>query len=125
MSARARWSPRSPPPHTADGRRVAILAVDPSSPITGGAVLGDRIRMLGRVADDVFIRSFANRGLVGGLTRVLPYAIEVVAAAGYELIVVETVGVGQSEFDIRRLVDVRSSCSPPSWGTRSRRPRQG
>ena len=68
--------------------------------MTGGAVLGDRVRMANKVGTDVFIRSFASRGLVGGLARVVPAAIEVVAAAGFGLVIVETVGVGQSEIEV-------------------------
>ena len=82
------------------GRRVAVLAVDPSSPFTGGALLGDRIRMQDHAVDDqVFIRSMANRGHLGGLAASTPQAIRVLDAAGFDLIIVETVGVGQAEVD--------------------------
>jgi LAO/AO transport system kinase len=83
------------------GRRVGILAVDPSSPFSGGAILGDRIRM-GRVAPDagVFIRSMATRGALGGLARATQDAIDVLDAAGFDLVIVETVGVGQDEVDV-------------------------
>jgi LAO/AO transport system kinase len=99
-----------------DGRTVAVLAVDPSSHLTGGAVLGDRIRMTGVVGPEVYIRSFANRGVVGGLARVVPDAIEIVGAAGYDLIVVETVGVGQSEIEVTRHADVTAVVLAPFLG---------
>jgi LAO/AO transport system kinase len=86
--------------------RVAVLAVDPSSPFTGGALLGDRIRMQAHATDDhVFIRSMANRGQLGGLAAATPQAIRVLDAAGFDLILVETVGVGQDEVDIASLAD--------------------
>jgi LAO/AO transport system kinase len=86
--------------------RVAVLAVDPSSPFTGGALLGDRIRMQTHATDnDVFIRSMANRGQLGGLAAATPQAIRVLDAAGFDLILVETVGVGQDEVDIAALAD--------------------
>jgi GTPase len=88
------------------GCRVAVLAVDPSSPFTGGALLGDRIRMQAHATDDhVFIRSMANRGQLGGLAVATPQAIRVLDAAGFDLILVETVGVGQDEVDIASLAD--------------------
>ena len=81
--------------HRASGRRVAVLAVDPSSPFTGGAILGDRIRMQAHAADPgVFIRSLGTRGHHGGLTRTTREAAILCAAAGFERIVIETVGVG-------------------------------
>ncbi len=86
--------------------RVAVLAVDPSSPFSGGALLGDRIRMQAHATDDqVFIRSMANRGQLGGLAAATPQAIRVLDAAGFDLILVETVGVGQDEIDIASLAD--------------------
>ncbi len=88
------------------GYRVAVLAVDPSSPFTGGALLGDRIRMQAHATDDhVYIRSMANRGQLGGLAAATPQAIRVLDAAGFDLILVETVGVGQDEVDIASLAD--------------------
>jgi GTPase len=88
------------------GYRVAVLAVDPSSPFTGGALLGDRIRMQAHATDDrVFIRSMANRGQLGGLAAATPQAIRVLDAAGFDLILVETVGVGQDEVDIASVAD--------------------
>jgi GTPase len=88
------------------GRRVAVLAVDPSSPFTGGALLGDRIRMQEHAVDDqVFIRSMASRGHLGGLAASTPQAIRVLDAAGFDLIFIETVGVGQAEVAIASLAD--------------------
>ncbi len=85
------------------GQRVAVLAVDPSSPFSGGAILGDRIRMNQHSADEgVFIRSMAARGRLGGLAVAAGDALQVLDAMGWDLIVVETVGVGQSEIDILR-----------------------
>ena len=90
----------------AAGRRVAVLAVDPSSPFTGGALLGDRIRMQEHATDEaVFIRSMATRGHLGGLAAATPQAIRVLDAAGFELIIIETVGVGQAEVAIASLAD--------------------
>lgn len=88
------------------GLRVAVLAVDPSSPYSGGALLGDRIRMAAHINDpDVLIRSVATRGHLGGLAAAVPAAIRLLAALGYDLIVVETVGVGQSEIEIAAVAD--------------------
>jgi GTPase len=86
--------------------RVAVLAVDPSSPYSGGALLGDRIRMAAHINDsDVLIRSVATRGHLGGLAAAVPAAIRLLAALSYDLIVVETVGVGQSEIEIAAIAD--------------------
>jgi len=88
------------------GRRVAVLAVDPSSPFTGGALLGDRIRMQEHATDEgVYIRSMASRGHLGGLAASTPQAVRVLDAAGFELIIIETVGVGQAEVAIASLAD--------------------
>jgi LAO/AO transport system kinase len=88
------------------GRTVAVLAVDPTSPFSGGALLGDRIRMQEHAADEgVFIRSMASRGHLGGLAASTPQAIRVLDAAGFELIIIETVGVGQAEVAIASLAD--------------------
>ena len=88
------------------GMRVAVLAVDPSSPYSGGAILGDRIRMAAHIDDsDVFIRSIATRGHLGGLSAAVPAAIRLLAALSYDLIVLETVGVGQSEVEIAAVAD--------------------
>ena len=92
--------------YRAAGSRVAVLAVDPSSPFTGGALLGDRIRMQAHATDDrVFIRSMANRGQPTELAAATPQAIRVLDAVGFDLILVETVGVGQDEVDIASLAD--------------------
>jgi LAO/AO transport system kinase len=88
------------------GMRVAVLAVDPSSPYSGGAILGDRIRMAAHIDDpDVFIRSIATRGHLGGLAAAVPAAIQLLAGLSYDLIVLETVGVGQSEIEIAAVAD--------------------
>ena len=101
----------------ARGRRVAVLAVDPSSPLTGGALLGDRIRMQAHHGDDgVFVRSMAARGHLGGLAAAVPAAALVLAAARYDDIIVETVGVGQSEVDIAALADVTLVVLAPGLG---------
>jgi LAO/AO transport system kinase len=88
------------------GLRVAVLAVDPSSPYSGGALLGDRIRMAAHINDsDVLIRSVATRGHLGGLAAAVPAAIRLLAALSYDLVVLETVGVGQSEIEIAAIAD--------------------
>ena len=88
------------------GHRVAVLAVDPSSPFTGGALLGDRIRMQEHATDEgIYIRSMASRGHLGGLAASTPQAVRVLDAAGFELIIIETVGVGQAEVAIASLAD--------------------
>ncbi len=85
------------------GGSVAVLAVDPTSPFTGGALLGDRVRMSAHAADrGVFVRSFATRGYLGGLCRAVGDALRVVDAAGFDYIIVETVGTGQAEVDVMR-----------------------
>lgn len=92
--------------YRAQGRTVAVIAVDPTSPFTGGALLGDRIRMESVALDDgVFIRSMATRGSLGGLATTTREVADVLDAAGFERIIVETVGVGQSELDVSRLAD--------------------
>lgn len=96
---------------------VAVLAVDPSSPITGGAILGDRIRMQSHIDDDgVYVRSMATRGHLGGLAAATRAAAALLGEAGFERVIVETVGVGQSEVDIMRLADVVVLVVGPSWG---------
>jgi LAO/AO transport system kinase len=88
------------------GCRVAVLAVDPSSPFSGGALLGDRIRMATHINDsDVLIRSVATRGHIGGLAAAVPAAIRLLGAIGYDVILLETVGVGQSEIEIAAVAD--------------------
>jgi LAO/AO transport system kinase len=91
---------------TKSGKKVAILAIDPSSPFSGGAILGDRIRM-NKIAEygAVFIRSMATRGALGGLARATVDAIQVLDAAGFDVLIIETVGVGQAEVDIVRIAD--------------------
>lgn len=92
--------------YRARGLRVAVLAVDPSSPYSGGALLGDRIRMAAHINDaDVLIRSVASRGHLGGLAAAVPAAIRLLSALSYDLIVLETVGVGQSEVEIAAIAD--------------------
>ena len=99
------------------GRTVAVVAVDPSSPFTGGAVLGDRIRMGERQADEgVFIRSLASRGHLGGLAAAAGDVIDVFDAAGFDAVIVETVGAGQSEVEITRYADTRVVACPPGLG---------
>ena len=88
------------------GNRVAVLAVDPSSPYSGGALLGDRIRMAAHINDpDVLIRSVATRGHLGGLAAAVPAAIRLLSALAYDLVILETVGVGQSEIEIAAVAD--------------------
>lgn len=99
------------------GVRPAVLAVDPSSPFSGGAILGDRVRMAEHALDtDVFIRSMATRGHLGGLTLAVPEAIRVLDAVGYEWVIVETVGVGQVEVEIVGQADTTVVVVNPGWG---------
>jgi LAO/AO transport system kinase len=99
------------------GRRVGILAVDPSSPYTGGAIMGDRIRMMEHAADrDVFMRSMASRGELGGLAATTWVAAAALDAAGYDPILVETVGAGQSEVEIARLAETTVVVEVPEMG---------
>jgi LAO/AO transport system kinase len=99
------------------GRRVGIVAVDPSSPFTGGAILGDRIRMAEIYTDPgVFIRSMATRGALGGLARSTSDAVDVLDAAGFDVVVIETVGVGQDEVDIVRAADTVAVVLVPGLG---------
>jgi LAO/AO transport system ATPase/phenylacetic acid degradation protein PaaD len=101
----------------ARGRRIGVVAVDPSSPISGGAVLGDRVRMgLHGAHPDVFIRSVASRGHLGGLSRSTEEIVDVFDAAGFDSVIVETVGAGQSEVEIMRLADTRVVVCPPGLG---------
>ncbi|MCK1797522.1 methylmalonyl Co-A mutase-associated GTPase MeaB [Streptomyces sp. XM4193] len=103
--------------YRATGARVGVLAVDPSSPFSGGALLGDRIRMSEHVGDaGVYIRSMATRGHLGGLSRAAPQAIRVLDAAGCDVVLVETVGVGQSEVDIAGLADSSVVLLAPGMG---------
>ena len=100
------------------GKTVAILAVDPTSPYSGGALLGDRIRMQGHHDDDdgVFIRSMATRGWLGGLARATAEVTMLLDAAGFDVVIVETVGVGQDEVEIARLADVTLVVLTPGMG---------
>lgn len=101
----------------ARGRRIAVVAVDPSSPISGGAVLGDRVRMGQHGAHaDVFIRSLAARGHLGGLSSSTEEIVDLLDAAGFDTIIVETVGAGQSEVEIMRVADTRIVACPPGLG---------
>ncbi len=100
-----------------DGQDVAVLAIDPSSPFTGGAILGDRVRMQDHALDDgVFIRSMATRGHLGGLAVAVPDAVRVLSAAGLPVVLVETVGVGQVEVDVASATDTTVVVVNPGWG---------
>jgi len=100
-----------------EGRRVGVLAVDPSSPFSGGALLGDRVRMQEHATDDgVFIRSMASRGHLGGLSMATPQALRILDAAGFDLVLVETVGVGQAEVEIAALADSSLVIVAPGLG---------
>jgi LAO/AO transport system kinase len=99
------------------GERVGVLAIDPTSPFSGGAILGDRVRMGDQVLDDgVFIRSMATRGHLGGLSLATPEAARVLDAAGYGRVVVETVGVGQVEVEVAGEADTTVVVVNPGWG---------
>jgi LAO/AO transport system kinase len=99
------------------GRRVGILAVDPSSPYTRGAILGDRIRMMDHAADpDVFMRSMASRGELGGLAATTWLAAAALDAAGYDPVLIETVGAGQAEVEIARLAETTVVVEVPEMG---------
>jgi len=98
-------------------RRVGVIAVDPSSPVSGGAILGDRIRMTAALDDDgVFVRSLASRGYLGGLSPAAVRIIDALDAAGFDLVLLETVGTGQSEIDVAEVADVRVVISAPGLG---------
>ncbi len=100
-----------------DGKRVGIIAVDPSSPFTGGAVLGDRIRMASTAGDmDVFFRSMSTRGNLGGLSTATADAVKALDAFGMDVILVETVGAGQNEVDIVKTADTVAVLVPPASG---------
>jgi LAO/AO transport system kinase len=97
--------------------QVAVLAIDPSSPFTGGAILGDRVRMQDHALDDgVYIRSMATRGHLGGLAVAVPDAVRVLSAAGLPVVLVETVGVGQIEVDVASATDTTVVVVNPGWG---------
>ena len=99
------------------GMRVGVLAVDPTSPFSGGALLGDRVRMQDHATDSgVFIRSMASRGQLGGLSRAAPQALRILDAAGFDVILIETVGVGQAEVEIAALADSTVVIVAPGMG---------
>lgn len=101
----------------ARGERVGVLAVDPSSPFSGGALLGDRVRMSQHALDDgVYIRSMASRGHLGGLSGTTPQALRVLDAAGCDVVLLETVGVGQSEVEVAGLADTTVVLLAPGMG---------
>ena len=101
----------------ARGERVGVLAVDPSSPFSGGALLGDRVRMQEHALDrDVYIRSMATRGHLGGLTAATPQALRAFDAAGFDTVIMETVGVGQSELEVAETADVVLVLLAPGMG---------
>ncbi len=99
------------------GHKVAVLAVDPSSPVSGGAILGDRLRMTEALDDDgVFVRSLASQGYLGGLTPAAVRMIDALDAAGFGVIVLETVGTGQSEIDVADVADIAVVVAAPGLG---------
>ncbi|MEM7091392.1 MAG: methylmalonyl Co-A mutase-associated GTPase MeaB [Actinomycetota bacterium] len=98
------------------GMRAAVLAVDPSSPLTGGAILGDRVRMEDVAAPDTFIRSMATRGHQGGLALAVPGVVRVLNACGYDPVIIETVGVGQVEVDVAGTADTTVVVATPGMG---------
>jgi LAO/AO transport system kinase len=103
--------------YRATGNTVGIVAVDPTSPFTGGAILGDRIRMRERIGDDgLYVRSMATRGALGGLAQTTADVAQVIEASGKDVVVIETVGVGQDEVDIVRLADVTVVVLVPGMG---------
>lgn len=105
------------PSNGSDPKKIAIIAVDPTSPFTGGAVLGDRIRMQSLSGDPgVFIRSMATRGSLGGLAKATAGLIQVFDAAGFDLVIIETVGAGQAEIDIARLAQTTLVVEAPGLG---------
>ena len=100
-----------------EGRTVGVIAVDPSSPISGGAILGDRIRMTAAMDDDgVFVRSLASRGYLGGLSPAAVRVIDALDGAGFDIVLLETVGTGQSEIDVAEVADIRIVISAPGLG---------
>jgi LAO/AO transport system kinase len=101
----------------AEGRRVGVLAVDPASPFTGGAILGDRVRMQDHATDPgVYIRSMSSRGQLGGLAAATPQAVRVLEGAGCDVVIVETVGVGQAEVEVASLADTTLVLLAPGMG---------
>ncbi|QHC02507.1 methylmalonyl Co-A mutase-associated GTPase MeaB [Epidermidibacterium keratini] len=103
--------------YRAQGKRVGVLAVDPSSPFSGGALLGDRIRMQDHATDSgVFIRSMSSRGHLGGLSWASPQALRVLDGAGFDVVLIETVGVGQAEVEIASMADTTLVLLAPGMG---------
>ena len=100
------------------GYKIAIIAVDPTSPVTGGAILGDRVRMQANLMDksEVFMRSIASRGAIGGISRSLRNIIRILDAAGYNLIIVESVGAGQLEIEVSKVVNLTLVVFTPNTG---------
>jgi LAO/AO transport system kinase len=99
------------------GLTVGVIAVDPSSPVSGGAILGDRVRMTAALDDDgVFVRSVASRGALGGLSPAAVRVVDALDASGFDIILIETVGTGQSEIDIAEVADVRIVINAPGLG---------
>ncbi|MBS0240100.1 MAG: methylmalonyl Co-A mutase-associated GTPase MeaB [Proteobacteria bacterium] len=99
------------------GRTVGVIAVDPSSPISGGAILGDRIRMTAALDDDgVFVRSLASRGYLGGLSPAAVRIIDALDGAGFDIVLLETVGTGQNEIDVAEVADIRVVIAAPGMG---------
>jgi LAO/AO transport system kinase len=112
-AVRAGW----PAPRAEEVPQVAVLAVDPTSPFSGGAILGDRVRMGQHALDPtVFIRSMATRGHLGGLSLAVPDAVRLLGAAGLGVVIIETVGVGQMEVDIASAADTTAVVVTPGWG---------
>ena len=101
----------------ADSRRVGVVVVDPSSPITGGALLGDRIRMQDHIGDvGVFVRSMATRGRLGGLSAATRRTVSLMTVSDFDMVLVETVGVGQSEVEVMDIADLVVLVIAPGWG---------
>ena len=99
------------------GYKVAVLAVDPTSPITGGAILGDRVRMQGNLGNEkVFMRSMASRGAMGGVSKSLRNAIRILDVAGYNVVLIESVGAGQLEVEISKVADLTVVVFTPHTG---------
>jgi LAO/AO transport system kinase len=116
-AARAGWPNGAAPGSLHRLDQVAVLAIDPTSPLSGGAILGDRARMQGHATDPaVFIRSMATRGHLGGLALAVPDAVRLLGAVGFPLVVVETVGVGQVEVEVASASDTTVVVVTPGWG---------
>ncbi|MDA8312721.1 MAG: methylmalonyl Co-A mutase-associated GTPase MeaB [Actinomycetota bacterium] len=117
VAARRGWPPAGAREGIEPVDKVGVLAIDPSSPFSGGAILGDRVRMQQHATDpSVFIRSMATRGHLGGLALAVPEAVRVLGAAGFPLVIVETVGVGQMEVEVASAADTTVVVVTPGWG---------